>query len=237
MEKALVKIHGQKIVTDSLTIADKFRKRHKNVIQKIENLIEDDEKGRLIFQPRDYVDKRGKTQKVYKMDRKSFSVLAMSFSGKKALQWKMDFYDAFERMEKYCLQDQANKQNSAWGIQRKAGKLIRKEETDTIQEFIEYAFAQGSTNAKRYYSNISTMENKALFILEQKFKNLRNILNLNQLALITSADGIVKKAIKDGMTEKLHYKDIYKLAKNRVSIFADIHGQTFIPVNQTPLLS
>jgi hypothetical protein len=33
------------------------------------------------------------------MDRKAFSVLAGRFTGKEALKWQLDFYDAFEAME------------------------------------------------------------------------------------------------------------------------------------------
>ncbi len=103
----------------------------------------------------------------------------MSFSGKKALAWKIRFYDAFEAMEKVLLQQATQKQSAEWIAQRAAGKITRLEETDTIQQFVEYATAQGSTSANRYYCNISKMQNKALFILEQKFPNLREILDLN----------------------------------------------------------
>ena len=73
------------------------------------------------------------------------------------------------------------------------------------------------------------MENKALFLLEQKFPNLRDALDLHQLAVIRQADEIVVKALNDGMDRELHYRDIYQLAKKRVEMFAEIRGQTLIP--------
>jgi Rha family phage regulatory protein len=65
----LVTTKKQTVLTDSLTVADKFGKQHKNVIQKIENLIKDDEKDRLNFRPIFYQDSYGRDQKKYDMDR------------------------------------------------------------------------------------------------------------------------------------------------------------------------
>lgn len=232
MSKDLVEIKGKAVVTDSLTVAENFKKRHTHVIEKIENIMKDDEEGRTIFRLSEYKDSTGRTLKKYIMDRRSFSILCMSFTGKKALKWKNRFYDAFEAMEKALIQMSVQKQSDNWIAQRNAGKLTRREETDTIQEFVAYAMDQGSKSAHRYYCNITKMENKALFLLEQKFKNLRDILDLNQLATITTADAVVSKAIREGMNDGLFYKDIYQLAKRRVETLADIRGKTFIPANQ-----
>ena len=234
MEKSkdLVEIKGKAVVTDSLTVAENFGKRHDHVLEKIQNIMRDDEGGLLNFRESSYTNSQNKQQKKYIMDRRSFSILCMSFTGKKALKWKNRFYDAFEAMEKALIQMSVQGQSDSWIAQRQAGKLIRREQTDTIQEFVEYATAQGSTQAHRYYCNITKMENQALFLLEQKFKNLRDILDLNQLGLIRTADSIVKKALKDGMGDAIHYKDIYRLAKIRVETLAEIHGKTFIPASQ-----
>jgi len=233
MESSLVIIDGKKVVTDSLTVADKFEKQHKDVLKKIKNIIRDDEKGRLNFAPSSYVNSQNKDQRKYLMDRKSFSILCMSFTGEKALDWKIKFFDAFERMESALLQILSQNKHQTWIAQRQAGKLIHHEKTDTIKEFVEYAKAQGSGNAEMYYQNIAKMENQALFILEQKFKSLRNILDLNQLATVSSADAIAARAIEEGMKANLHYKEIYQLAKKRVETFAELRGKTFIPVTQT----
>ena len=80
------------------------------------------------------------------------------------------------------------------------GMVIRSnKETDVIKQFIEYAVKQGSKSYKKNpslaYSNITKMENKSLFILENKVKNLRDILNCKQLDEIKQADEIVEKAL------------------------------------------
>lgn len=232
VKNQLVEIKGQKIETDSLIIAEKFEKRHGSIIRAIENIIKDGVFTEHSFVLSEYIDKTGRTVKKYKMDRRSFTILAMGFNGKKAMEWKIKFYDAFEKMEKALIKLMIQQQNSEWLAQRQAGKIIRKTETDAIKKFVEYAMGQGSKNANRYYCNISQMENKALFLLEQKFKNLRDILDLNQLATINTADAIVSKALKEGMNSNLNYKDIYQLAKARVETLAELRGKTLIPATQ-----
>ena len=232
MQNPLVETKGKKVVTDSLRIAEKANKSHDFILRKIRSLMKDDEKDILNFAEISYQDSYGRDQKKYVMDRKSFSILCMRFTGKKALIWQSKFYDAFENMETFIKQQILQSQNPAWVAQRESGKIIHREKTDTIKDFVDYAFKQGSSNAKMYYSNIARMENKALFILEQKFPKFRDILNLNQLSTITSADTIAKRAIIEGMKTDLHYKDIYQLAKKRVETFAEIHGKTFIPTTQ-----
>ncbi|EJP2881069.1 Rha family transcriptional regulator, partial [Campylobacter jejuni] len=46
-----------------------------------------------------YKDKKGELRPAYQISRDGFSLLAMSFTGKKALQWKMLFINAFNEME------------------------------------------------------------------------------------------------------------------------------------------
>lgn len=121
------------------------------------------------------------------------------------------------------------KQNSEWIESRKEGKKQRRIETDTISLFVDYATAQGSKSANKYFINISRMENNALFFVEQKYPNLRDVLGVFQLNTIQTADRIVAKALKDGMDQRLQYKDIYKLAKKRVLEYAELVGQTEVP--------
>jgi Rha family phage regulatory protein len=230
--KNLVHIKRKRVVTDSLTVAEKFEKKHDNVLRKIGNILRDDEEHLLNFAEMSYQDSYGRNQKKYLMDRRSFSILCMSFTGKKALKWKNRFYDAFESMEQALLQKSFQGRDAAWVAQRQAGKLTRKEETDIIQRFVEYATAQGSRNAEKYFCNLSKMENRSLFILEHQFDNLREILDLNQLAIVSVADGVVARALADGMRANLHYKDIYRLARKRVETLADIRGRTVIPASQ-----
>jgi len=71
---------------------------------------------------------------------------------------------------------------------------------------------------------ISKMENSAFFILQEKFKNVREILNIKQLSLIIVSDMIVRQAIIEGMDKEMFYKDIFQEAKKRVLEMANSLG-------------
>ncbi len=90
------------VYTTSLLVAEKFDKKHKNVLQSIELILEkcpDKEFGRLNFQPSSYQNEQNKTQPMYEMSRDGFVMLAMGFTGEKSFLWKIAFINAFNRME------------------------------------------------------------------------------------------------------------------------------------------
>jgi len=109
---------------------------------------------------------------------------------------------------------------------RTASKLARKTTTDAMKEFVEYAKSQGSNSADRYYANITKMMNGLLFIVEGKFKNLREVMSITQLMTISSAEQIIDRGLRDGMSRKKFYKDIFKDVKKRVMTFADLHRKS-----------
>lgn len=92
-------------VTSSRIVAEYFGKQHHHVVRDIRNLIAqkpDLERNANFGECSETVSlANGATRQVpmYWMDRKGFSILAMGFTGAKALDFKCAFYDEFERME------------------------------------------------------------------------------------------------------------------------------------------
>lgn len=81
--QALVTSYNGVLVADSLEVADRFGKAHKNVVRDIENLMDGIEANRLNFEPIAekeyfipdfYTDKRNREQKRYKLTRDGFSL-------------------------------------------------------------------------------------------------------------------------------------------------------------------
>ena len=106
-------------------------------------------------------------------------------------------------------------------------KVYRRKETDTIKAFIELAKQQGASDGiSKLYATLSSMENKALFILEQKYPNVRDVLNTGQLMQVCVADQIVEKTYAEAVETNMHYKEAYKLAKSRVEEYAAIVGKS-----------
>ena len=88
-------------VVSSLSVAEHFEKQHKNVLRQIDALKSDlaaDITG-LNFEPSEYTDPTGRTLPSYNLSRDGFTLLAMGFTGKKALAWKVRYIEAFNAME------------------------------------------------------------------------------------------------------------------------------------------
>lgn len=113
---ALVSVKDGAVRASSQDVADAFEKAHKNVIQAIDKLIDlAPELSRLNFQPRTFVN-RGRHYRSYEMDRDGFSLLAMGFTGAKALEWKLKFLDAFRRMEEALSRSLSANDNALAGL-------------------------------------------------------------------------------------------------------------------------
>ena len=88
-------------VTDSLKVSQVFGKQHKNVMQQVRNLLGSAENSahKNWFYKSTYLDAQGKQQPLFVMNRDGFSLLAMSLTGEKALQFKVAFIELFDKME------------------------------------------------------------------------------------------------------------------------------------------
>lgn len=96
--KQLVVINNNQIVVSSKDIAKHFGKQHKHVIENIHNILAAENSATKFYQETTHQN-RGKDYKAYLMNRDGFSLLAMGFTGKKALQWKLKYIEAFNEME------------------------------------------------------------------------------------------------------------------------------------------
>lgn len=99
MEKLVLKSTKGTPITTSLLIAEKFGKEHKNVIQSIKEIIRSAENSAHFYHSSTYNDSMNRLQEMFIMTRDGFSLLVMGFTGDKALQFKIDFINAFNKME------------------------------------------------------------------------------------------------------------------------------------------
>lgn len=84
----------------SRDIAKLFDKEHKNVLRDIEDALSKlpDEFNQLNFERVKYKDKKGEARPEYLLNRKSFALIAMGFTGEKAMVFKVAYIEAFETM-------------------------------------------------------------------------------------------------------------------------------------------
>lgn len=216
----LVYLKNNEAVCDSLQVAERFGKRHDKLVSEIERMYGDLERlgspqngGHPMFQKTYYIHPQN-NQKYpkYIMNRDGFSLLVMGFTGKKALEWKLQYIEAFNKMES-IIKEKATKE---WQDTRKTGKLTRQAETDTIKKLIEYAKKQGSTHPDKLYMAYSKLANRMAGISS---RDEATVMQLNNLSLL---EHIILHVIDSGILLGKHYKDIYQDCKSRLQMFKDL---------------
>ena len=229
----LVTLMRDEPTTTSLKVADKFEKRHNNVLRAIEKLLATDLKndGNALmdehvkpnigakdegFEPRfwatTYQDVKGERRPMYKMNLAGFMILTMGFNGKEAILWKKKFVAAFLRMYRILSQ----RASVEWREARAVGKLTRKAETDTIKLLVEYAKEQGSENAPMLYVVYTRLANKAVGIKSREMASVRELNRLDE------AEDMILKIIRRDMAKDVFYKDIYKNCKQHLETWQDV---------------
>lgn len=210
----------EQAVVSSRTIAEQFEKEHKNVLQSIQNLIAENSAVKLMFY-RNYYESRGKSFPEYLINRDGFSLLAMGFTGPKALEWKLKYIQAFNLMETRIKE----RQSSEWLMTRKQGKLVRRCETDTIANLIDYAKSQGSRNADKMYLTYSKLVNSLVGISAGQ----RDVVPFKIISTIGFIEDMILHTIDEEMRRGTHYKQIYQVCKQ--------NGEQIIKFAYLPRLS
>lgn len=96
----LVIMHDQQAVTTSLKVAEIFEKKHQHVMESIRKLTVENSTVRKMFVEDSYLNSRNQQQPMYYMNRDGFTLLAMGFTGSKAMEFKLKYIEAFNKMEK-----------------------------------------------------------------------------------------------------------------------------------------
>lgn len=172
----LVKIQEQNkeeiLVVNSRQVAEDFEKEHFNVLQSIESItIENSSLIGRYFIPTTYQAGTGKNYKEYLLTRDGFSLLAMGFTGAKALDWKLKYIEAFNEMEKEL--KRLYEERKQWEIERAKGVLVRHILTDTIKMKVA-----DTPNKKFMYPNYTKMIYKIIF--NKTFDELKKEFNIKE---------------------------------------------------------
>lgn len=103
-----VTVENGQVVVSSRDVAEKFEKQHKDVLETIRFMTAENSALLSMFFLSEYTTVQNKKLPMYLMNRDGFSLLCMGFTGAKALEWKLKYIDAFNKMEK-ALTEQATK--------------------------------------------------------------------------------------------------------------------------------
>lgn len=101
MKQLVIRSDKNTPVTTSLLVAEKFQKNHRHVLEAIDELVKGvAEKSADLFHETTYLHPQNlQRYRMYIMNRDGFSLLVMGFTGSRALQFKLDYIDAFNKME------------------------------------------------------------------------------------------------------------------------------------------
>jgi anti-repressor protein len=100
----LITIQDGQATASSRQIAENFGKEHKHVLRDIDSLQKDVSNFGLMFLETTEPDSYGRSQRIYLMNRDGFTLLAMGFTGDRAMTWKIRYIQAFNEMEKQLTQ-------------------------------------------------------------------------------------------------------------------------------------
>lgn len=113
---------GEELVVSSRQVAEDFGKRHSHVCDTIRNLTAENSEVKNLMIETMY-EHKGNKYPEYFLTRDGFSLLVMGFTGSKALEWKLKYIEAFNKMEKALKEPQ--KQLSPMEMMELQFKIIK----------------------------------------------------------------------------------------------------------------
>lgn len=103
MNNIIIQNQNGNLVVSSREVAENFEKRHDNVVRDIEELIKNmgspQNWGHLFIGTNYQHEQNKQVYREYLLTRDGFTLLAMGFTGRKALEWKLKYIEAFNKME------------------------------------------------------------------------------------------------------------------------------------------
>ena len=102
------------------------------MIRSIEKLLNVEDKSlnakmRLAFESTSYDDVTGKSNPMYIMNEKGFSILVMGWNGVNALKFKDEFYDDFDNMRRVLISEQPKQMSQLEILQMSINQLVSQE--------------------------------------------------------------------------------------------------------------
>lgn len=137
----------EQVVTSSRNIARDFDKQHRHVLEAIDAIKGVAENWADLFFHTTYTHEQNKQEyRQYLMNRDGFTLLVMGFTGKKAMQFKLDYMKAFNQMEQqlkvlnkpsYMIDDPI-KRAEIWIAEQKEKKELETKNLMLEQQISEY---------------------------------------------------------------------------------------------------
>lgn len=181
-------------IVTSLDIAETFGKEHKRVLQDIRELECSEDFGRHNFVQSSYVNCQNKKQPMYYVTRDGFTLLAMGYTGEKAMKFKEGYIRQFNAMEKLLI-----------------GKIKEREKGIAVRQAFTKAIQQSSENERMHghaYSTYTDVIYKSIFgknakQLREEFgitkkESMRDYFSEEELVKVQNAEMLVSALVGYG---------------------------------------
>lgn len=181
-------------VVTSLDVAETFGKEHRRVLQDIRDLKCSEEFRLHNFVQSSYVNEQGHNQSMFIMTKDGFTLLAMGYTGEKAMKFKEAYINQFNQMEELL-----------------KGKLIEREKGIAVRQSLTKAIQQSSENERMHghaYSTYTDIVYRTVFgktakqLREEygidKKANLRDYFAVEELEKVQSIEMIISGLVNCG---------------------------------------
>lgn len=183
-------------VVTSLDVAETFEKLHKDVLESIRSIQSDLSTAEFsaLFYEGEYKASNGKKNPMFYMNRDGFTLLAMGYTGEKAMRFKLAYINQFNQMEELL-----------------KGKLIEREKGIVVRQAFTKALKESGENERTHghaYSLYTDLIYKAVFgknakQLREEYgiarqDNLRDFFAQEELAKVKSVEMIVSGLVDCG---------------------------------------
>lgn len=181
-------------VVSSLDIAETFDKEHRRVLQDIRELQCSDEFRQHNFVQSEYVNSQNRKQPMFLVTRDGFTILAMGYTGEKAMKFKEAYINQFNAMEELL-----------------KGKMVEREKGIAVRQSLTKAIQQSNENERMHghaYSTYTDIVYKSVFgksarqLREEygvsKKENLRDLFSREELGKVQSVEMIVSGLVNCG---------------------------------------
>lgn len=197
--------NNNEAVTSSKLVSEYFGKQHRSVIRAIKNLNCSEEFRQHNFAPSYYYNLQNKKQPMYLMTKDGFTILAMGFTGAKAMQFKEAYIKAFNKMEGLLKGNttilQLEKRIEAL---EKANKPFKKVSEESILNDYFTALKQALDSKKYYLRHKSTNETRP--------GELLGVYDMFTYSIIGQKSYEIYKTFSDN---PVHRQALYNLLLNR----------------------
>ncbi len=184
MDEIILRNENGQIVTSSRDVAEKFGKRHTHVLDSIKSFEQEMSTTEFsaLFKTSSYVASNGKTNVEYLMNRDGFSLLCMGFTGKKALEWKLKYINAFNMMEEKLKSGNYLSDEEKWKLQLFSKDALEVKIAHEKLCELEVAKATAPLIPKaEYHDNVLNKDGLITTTVIAKDLGLRSAMRLNQI--------------------------------------------------------